>query len=96
MSIENTKNPEQNKEAVFQNWLTEFQGRFWLNKEATPEGIYDALRAYKHWKVNGKRDEASVKMEEATNNFEKLTGYNIQDFLEYQKKQSEKLKIDKK
>ena len=97
MSIENPKSPEQNKEAVFQSWLAEFQNRYWLNPEVMPEGVYEALQTYIHWDAHhmGKEKEAEGKMEEASANFEKLTGYNIQDFLKYEDAQNQKLKEKK-
>lgn len=98
MSIENPQNPEQNKETVFQSWLAEFQGRFWLNPDVMPEGVYEAIQTYEHFDAHrqGREDEATKKMNEATANFEKLTSYNIQDFIKYQDEQNHKLKVDKK
>jgi len=98
MSIEKTQNPEQNKETVFQSWLAEFQGRFWLDSDAMPEGVYEAIQTYEHFDVHrrGREEEAAKKKEEATANFEKLTGFNIQDFIKYKDEQNRKLKADEK
>ena len=104
MSIESSKNLEQNKEAVFQSWLVESKGRFWLNPDAMSEGVYDTigvyctLQTYKHWNVHrdGQEEKAVEKMKKSVENFEKLTGFNIQDFINYQDEQNQKLKADKK
>ena len=87
---------EQNAETVFQSWITELQGRFWLNSSAMPEGVYDVLQSYKHFSVHEHSKEDIEKMEKATEDFRRLTGFEIQDFLRYQEEQNQKLKTDKK
>jgi hypothetical protein len=98
MSIESPQKPEQTKEAVFQSWLAEFKGRFWLNPDVMPTGVYEELQTFIHFDAHkrGREEEAAAKMEEATANFKKLTGYDIQDFVRYENEQNEKLKADKK
>jgi len=96
--MESIKNPEQDKEELFKSWLTEFQGKFWLNTDVMPKNVYEALQMYKHWNTHGgdKNEEVVKKMEEASANFKKLTNYDIQDFLNYQDEQNRKLTTDKK
>jgi hypothetical protein len=97
MDVEIPQNPEQTRETIFQNWLLELKGRLWLNPDVMPEGVYEAVQTYKHFNAHrgGREKEADEKMEESAANFEKLTGYSLQDFVKYQDGQNEKLK-DKK
>lgn len=96
MSLESQQDSDQSPETVFDSWLIEFKGKFWLNTDIIPKDVYAALQAYKHWKDNIESEETASKMAEAAKKFEELTGYNIQDFFQYKEEKNQSLSADKK
>lgn len=94
MDAENPRTPEQNKEAVFQSWLAEFKGELWLNTKVMPEDVYNAYQMYVHYLVHGRTTDSPEVIKEAED-FKRLTGYEITDFIEYKNAQEQKLN-DKK
>ncbi|KKU48587.1 hypothetical protein A3H10_03660 [Candidatus Uhrbacteria bacterium RIFCSPLOWO2_12_FULL_46_10] len=81
------------KEETFESWLTAFQGRYWLNSDAMPKDVFDALQTYIHYRGHSHRTEAGDEMQKAADDFKRLTGYEIKDFLDYKDKRSESLKL---
>jgi len=94
MGAEKPTSPEQNKEAIFQSWLAEFKGQLWLNTKVMPEDVYGAVQMYKHYLVHGRTTNSPEVIKEAED-FKRLTGYEITDFIEYKKTQEQKLKDNK-
>jgi hypothetical protein len=85
-----------NKEAVFQSWLIEFQNQLWLNSKVIPESVFDALQDYKHFSMHLNQTDALKKINQAGDTFKELTGYDILDFIRYEDIQNTKLQDRKK
>lgn len=90
MNPEKPTTPEQDKETLFQSWLIEYKGKLWLNTHVMPKDVYGAVQMYKHYLVHGHTVDSPEVIKEAEN-FKNLTGYEITDFIEYEKSQTQKL-----
>jgi hypothetical protein len=94
MDAENLKTPEQIKETLFQSWLVEFKGKIWLNTDVMPDDVHGAVQMYEHYLTHGRVID-SPEVTKTAEDFKKLTGYEISDFIEYKKAQAQKLKDNK-
>ena len=85
---------EQKRNSDFKNWTAEFQGEIWLNRKAMPEGVYTATQMYEHWLCHGRTIE-SPEVIKCAEDFKRLTGYEITDFVKFQDEQKQKLNQQK-
>lgn len=78
---------KQSKEVNFQNWIKEFNGEFWLVPKAMPEGAYKAVQMFEHLLDHGYSVE-SAEVKQASEDFKRITGYEMTDFLDYKNQQT--------
>ncbi len=88
MTLVPAENSVAEKEETFKSWLGEVAGQWWPKPDMMPLGAGDALHEYCHYSRNH-----SVNHPEAVRGaaeFERITGYAVQDFLVFQESLNKK------